>query len=475
MLLDQEGYLTLRRNCGKAERIFTDESGNSLRLASGSAGRSGRIKLACVDWDLDGRLDVLVNSENATWYRNCLEQDGRVVMKRIGNLARRNVAGHTSSPAICDFDGNGSADLLVGSENGKIYHIRHEDCQAFSPNELTIAPEDEAKASSFPGVESTEFIFRNAKFKECHASTICETSRGLVSAWFGGSKEGAKDVGIWSSYHDGIKWSSPTLVATGAQHDSLRYPCWNPVLYQPSGDSPTLLFFKVGPSPREWWGELMVSYDRGRTFKHRRRLPEGIDGPVRCKPILIGENTLLCGSSTESSGWRVHFEFADLSSGMPDQWKRVGPINEAEQFNAIQPTFLKHEDGRLRVLCRTKEGVIASSFSDDKGKTWSKLTATDLPNPNSGIESITLNDGKHLLVYNPLRSGQTGWGRRSTLTLAISDDGVSWKDLGDLEKEIKGEFSYPAMIQSSDGKVHITYTWKRESIKHITLDPAILE
>lgn len=136
------------------------------------------------------------------------------------------------------------------------------------------------------------------------------------------------------------------------------YPCWNPVLYQPPGDAPTLLFFKVGPTPSQWWGELLVSYDRGRTFVERRRLPEGIDGPVRCKPILLGDQTtLLCGSSTEFDGWRVHFESVKLTDGMPldrlsaNVWRRVGPINDATEFNAIQPTLLTHQDGRLQALC----------------------------------------------------------------------------------------------------------------------------
>ena len=295
----------------------------------------------------------------------------------------------------------------------------------------------------------------------------------LVAAWFGGTKEGNEDVGIWTSYHDGQRWSGPVQVADGVQHDGLRYPCWNPVLYQPPGDAPTLLFFKVGPSPREWWGEMMVSYDRGRTFVERRRLPEGIDGPVRCKPILLDDGrTLLCGSSTEYDGWRVHFESVGLVDGMPGgTWNRVGPINDASEFNAIQPTFLVHPDGRLQVLCRTKEGVIASSDSIDHGRTWSTMKATDLPNPNSGIEAVTLADGRHLLVYNPLGSGKTGWGRRSVLSLAISDDGSHWTTVGDLEREKEGEFSYPAMIQDKDGKVHISYTWNRRRIKHVIIDP----
>ncbi len=477
VLLDQQGYLTLRSAGGKAERIFVDEDNQPLQLNAKSCGGSGRMKLAVVDWDGDSRLDVLVNSENATWYRNCENRDGKVVLKRVGNLAKRNVAGHTSSPAVCDFNRDGKPDLLIGSENGRIYYIAHDDCIQFSKDQITARPAKQKPTPRFPGLVMEEFVFSNAPFKECHASTICKTSRGLVTAWFGGTKEGKDDVGIWTSYHDGANWTKPIQVANGVQHDGLRYPCWNPVLYQPPGDAPTLLFFKVGPKPHSWWGEMMVSYDRGRTFVERRRLPEAIDGPVRCKPILLPDGeTLLCGSSTEYDGWRVHFESISLLNGQPHgTWKRVGPINEATEFNAIQPTFLQHADGRLQVLCRTKEGVVATSSSSDQGHSWSRMTATNLPNPNSGIDAVTLKDGRHLLIYNHLGSGKTGWGRRGLLNLAVSDDGETWHKAGLLENEQGAEFSYPAMIQTDDGLVHLSYTWKRDRIKHVVLNPAAIK
>ena len=229
---------------------------------------------------------------------------------------------------------------------------------------------------------------------------------------------------------------------------------------------------KVGPDPRSWWGEVIFSYDGGRTFRDRKRLPEGIDGPVRCKPMLVTDNTLLCGSSTEYDGWRVHFEKVTLEKGKPaGTWKRIGPINESSQFNAIQPTFLKHSDGRIQVLCRTKESVISTSFSKDDGETWSTMQATNLPNPNSGIEVVTLQDGRHLMIYNHLGSGKTGWGRRGLLNLAISDDGLQWRKVAVLEQEENQEFSYPAIIQTNDGMVHMTYTWKRQRIKHVVVDP----
>lgn len=476
VMLDQQGYLTLRPHYGAAQRVFVDEKGQPIQLNPRTCGSSGRFKLAVVDWDSDGRSDVLVNSENAAWYRNCAELDGKIVLKNVGNLAKRNVAGHTSSPAACDLNQDGKPDLLIGAENGRLYYIAHDDCVQFSPTQLNADLQPEISAPRLPGLIREEFVFDDPPTKECHASSICQTSRGLVATWFAGTEEKNKDVGIWTSYHDGARWSSPQQVATGVQHADLRYPCWNPVLFQTPGDGPTLLFFKVGPSPQSWWGEMMVSYDRGRTFRERRRLPEGIDGPVRCKPVLLDNGMLLCGSSTESNGWRVHFEQISLQRGLANgTWKRIGPIQDDSLLNAIQPTILQHSDGTLQALCRSKRSVIVSTKSNDDGKTWSPLEKTHLPNPNSGIDAVSLADGRHLLIYNHLGGGISGWGRRGLLNLAISEDGETWLPAGVLEQEKGAEFSYPAIIQSADGLVHATYTWKREKVKHIVLDPAQLE
>ena len=127
-------------------------------------------------------------------------------------------------------------------------------------------------------------------------------------------------------------------------------------------------------------------------------------------------------------------------------------------------------DGRLQLLCRSKNGLILESFSGDQGKTWSALKATSLPNPNSGTDAVTLQDGRHVLVYNHVTKESQAWGgRRSPLNVAISKDGQKWDEISVLENEPKAEFSYPAVIQTKDGKIHITYTWKREKIKHVVI------
>ena len=320
------------------------------------------------------------------------------------------------------------------------------------------------------GIVNATFIFDEAPFQQCHASTIVQTRDALVAAWFGGTREKHPDVGIWVSRHEGAGWSPPVEVANGVQHPRKRYPTWNPVLFQPK-DGPLLLFYKVGPSPSTWWGMLTTSDDQGRTWSLPRRLPEDILGPVKNKPIQLPDGDLLCPSSSEHDGWRVHFE---RTSDLGQTWEHIGPINDGARQSAIQPSLLTYEDGRLQMLSRSRQGTILQSWSSDDGWTWSALTATLLPNPNAGLDAVTLADGRQLLVYNHTTIEEGKWGGpRSPLNVAVSEDGVTWQAALVLE-DAPGEYSYPAVIQAADGLVHVTYTWKRTRIKHVVIDPAQL-
>ena len=309
----------------------------------------------------------------------------------------------------------------------------------------------------------SEFVYERAPFASAHASTIVETREGLVAAWFGGTREGNPDVGIWVSRRRGARWSTPAQVADGVQPDGTRHPCWNPVLFLPS-QGPLLLFYKVGPSPRAWWGEVRTSRNGGRTWSPAVKLPPGILGPIRAKPVELPDGALLAGSSTEHAGWIVHMErFAgDLASRTA--WRASAPLNDASEFEAIQPTILVHSKTRVQILCRSRQGVITEAWSEDGGETWSRMTATTLPNPSAGIDALRLKDGRFLLVYNPSPTS------RDTLEIAVSPDGKAWRPAAVLENA-PGEYSYPAAIQSRDGLVHVTYTWKRERIKHVVVDP----
>lgn len=321
-------------------------------------------------------------------------------------------------------------------------------------------------SKSYCQVIKEEFIYETAPFPSCHASTIVETPKGLVTAWFGGTAERDPDVGIWVSLEENGKWTTPVEVANGIQKIGKRMPTWNPVLFQLPGKE-LLLFYKVGPNPREWWGELKRSFDHGKTWSAAERLPDGIVGPIKNKSVLLKDGSILSPSSSEDNGWRVHFE---MSKDQGKTWSRTDVINDGKEFSAIQPSVLFLKNGTLKILCRSQNGFILSSESKDQGKTWSALQATDLPNPNSGTDAVTLKDGRHVLVYNHVTKNSIEWGgKRSPLNVVISDDAEHWKEIAVLENEPKKEFSYPAIIQTKDGKIHITYTWKRQKIKHVVL------
>lgn len=311
-------------------------------------------------------------------------------------------------------------------------------------------------------IVKSEFIYQpgDVVFPSCHASTIIENGKGLLAAWFGGTEEKNPDVGIWISHFVEDRWSKPVEVANGIQHKSKRYPCWNPVLYNTGKE--ILLFYKVGPSPSSWWGEMITASDNGVTWSRHFRLPEDIFGPIKNKPVLLHNGELLCPSSTENDGWRVHME---ITSDNGLTWERTPALNY-KKAGVIQPTLLIYPGAKIQMLCRSKTLSILSSWSQDNGRTWSELTSAGLPNPNSGIDAVTLKDGRQILIYNHLTNG------RNVLNVAVSDDGRNWKAAVLLENDLKEtEFSYPAVIQTNDGLVHITYTWNRKQIKHVVIDP----
>lgn len=322
------------------------------------------------------------------------------------------------------------------------------------------------------GIITDEFIFDTASFPSCHAATIAETPKGMVAAWFGGTREGASDVGIWLSRLTGDKWTSPVEVADGVLSDSIRYACWNPVLYQvPNG--PLLLFYKIGPKPSAWKGWMKTSIDNGITWSKAKALPDGILGPIKDKPVLLRNGVLLCGSSTEDHGWHVHFE---LTRDFGKTWDKTLDINNSGIYKAIQPTILVHADGSLQALCRSQNRAILETWSSDNGRTWTPLDKTLLPNNNSGIDGVTLADGRQLLVYNHvLPPDGKAKGPRTPLNVAVSKDGETWYAACILEDSPISQYSYPAVIQTKDGLVHIVYTWRRKRIKYVVIDPSKLQ
>lgn len=330
------------------------------------------------------------------------------------------------------------------------------------------APLGLSASAGDPAVLEEGFIFESGPCAEVHATTIAETYTGMVAAWFGGTKEGKPDVGIWFSSRgaDG-RWTEAVQVADGVQSDGTRLPAWNPVLFQPRR-GPLMLFYKVGPDVPTWWGEVKRSADGGETWSAARRLPAGFYGPIKNKPLQRSDGGILCPSSDEANGWSVHFELCD-ETGV--EWKKIGPVNDGAAIQAIQPSLLDCGGGQLMAIGRTRQDRMFEIRSEDGGLSWGALMLGDLPNNNSGTDAVTLKDGRHLVVYNHATGTPGEWGgSRTPLNLAVSPDAKHWNAALVLENE-PGEYSYPAIIQAADGRVHITYTWKRRRLKHVVLDP----
>jgi predicted neuraminidase len=302
------------------------------------------------------------------------------------------------------------------------------------------------------------FIFEKAEFASCHASTVVETEPGrLLAAWFGGKKEGASDVRIWSAHFDGKTWTKPVIAA-----EESGFPCWNPVLFRSTAGT-LFLFYKAGPNPMSWSGYVRRSSDGGKTWGAVEQLPAGLLGPIKNKPIQLTDGTIVSGTSVESH--RAWTCWVERSSDDGKTWQRHGPIAVPEHpYGIIQPTLFETSPNNLLLLCRSRGiGAVCTSESKDAGVTWSPAKATELPNPNSGIDGVRAADGKLYVVYNHTKQN------RSPLNVARStDDGKTWKMASTLEDQ-PGEFSYPAVIQGSDGKLHVTYTWNRRHVKYLAL------
>ncbi|WP_435355560.1 sialidase family protein [Emticicia sp. SJ17W-69] len=311
-----------------------------------------------------------------------------------------------------------------------------------------------------------EYINPNPEEKSCHASTIVElTKSSLMAAWFAGEHENHYKVCIWASTFSNGNWSKATKIADGIVNGT-QYACWNPVLFK-SKEGKLFLFYKVGVNPREWWGMMKTSTNDGKTWSEPIRLPDNILGPIKNKPIQLASGEILHPSSTESLDskiWKAHVEISDANA---QNWKKIDIENG--EYGVIQPSLLTYPDGKIQMLLRSRQNNIIQSWSSDNGKSWGKLSPINLQNPNSGIDAVTLMNGSHVLIYNPLPSGNKWSNGRNILKVAISKDGINWTDIYELENKDKSEYSYPAVIQTQDGLIHITYTYDRKLVKYVVL------
>jgi predicted neuraminidase len=178
---------------------------------------------------------------------------------------------------------------------------------------------------------------------------------------------------------------------------------------------------------------------------------------------VLPDGPIVSGTSVESyQSWSAWIE---RSTDNGKTWTRHGPI--PAEGGIIQPVVIWMGGTHVRLYARSQFGTIAMADSLDAGVTWSGAHSIDLPNPNAGIDVVRLKDGRFVMVYNHSSTART------PLNLAVSADGDHWKEFHALETD-PGEYSYPAMIQGSDGSLHISYTWRRERIKYVNCLPSAI-
>jgi predicted neuraminidase len=337
-----------------------------------------------------------------------------------------------------------------------------------------------------------EFVFDDHRpFAQCHASTLASLpDGGLCVAWFGGTREGHSDVGIWSAERPGeeskkeaspappnaasargTSWSEPRLIAKVSDDAH-----WNPVLFalSPSG-SDLCLHFKVGARIRDWQTWTQRSTDAGRTWSAAQRLvpgDRGGRGAVKNKAIQLTSGDWIAGASIEA--WRQWDSFIDRSPDGLANWVAGAKIEvHAGNFSGkglIQPTLWESAPGRVHALFRSTDGRTHRSDSEDDGRTWSMAYPIDVPNNNSGLDLICMSHRLLALVCNPVAGN---WAARTPLSLLLSgDNGRSWPERIEIETK-PGEFSYPSIIETEAGLV-ISYTWNRRRIAVATIDTRAL-
>jgi predicted neuraminidase len=303
---------------------------------------------------------------------------------------------------------------------------------------------------------SSELIFEQIPGAPAHhASTIAEAANGdLVAVWYGGSYESSDDQALFlARRRKGERaWSKPQALV----RDSLNPP-GNAVVFRDVKDQLWIIWARMTASrPLRrggGWGETTLMFrtspDNGIRWTEDRRLIGDIGGLPRNPPIVRANGEILL-----PLGGRGGSFFAQSVNG-GRTWRRLGFVPRGGQ-----PAAAERADGSILMLMRASPRILQSE-SADGGRTWSEVQATEFRNPNAGISLARLKNGHLVLAFNDSEKDRT------PLSVARSTDGgKTWERPLVLEAN-PGEYSYPCIMQSADGKIHLTYTFRRYSIKHV--------
>lgn len=301
-----------------------------------------------------------------------------------------------------------------------------------------------------------------------HCATLATLPDGtLLTAWFGGSFETASDVVILASELEpsADDWSPPRVIVQVPNH-ALGQPVF---LVRPNGE--LWLFFDVimgGASvqsaafnampPLTDWKRAQpfwqCSTDNGKTWEQSQQLFDYPGLMFRSRPMNLSGRIIF--PVYDENTWQSRMMISDDDG---KTWRLTEPITTPQ--GNIHACVVQLSDQRLLAYMRTggKGGVIWRAESRDAGDTWSQPTATNLPNPNSGIDLLRLRSGALVLAYNPSDHART------PLCVALAEEDEQWKWQRTLE-DTPAEFSYPTLAQTNDGQIHLVYTYQREHIQY---------
>jgi predicted neuraminidase len=325
-----------------------------------------------------------------------------------------------------------------------------------------------------------EFINPDPGNRIVHVGSVCELPDGrLVATWYGGTREGAKDVAIFLATKTPgqlARWSKPKKVVDriSASRELYRYikKVGNPVIFAGSGDRLWLVYVTI--SAGGWSGSSLnvkMSTDAGATWSNSRRLTLSpffnISELVRNKPLPLSSGGFALPIYHECLGYFP--EILWIGPGKEDGSVAFRKSRMAGGQSFIQPSVVAYGPSLATSFyrCQSDEKAVGMAATKDAGVTWSEPQTLNLPNPNSAVDGILLSDYSNLLALND--SVQN----RENLRLAVSNDGGSnWVRIATLESTQGKKYSYPYMIRSRDGLIHLVYTWNRKRIKHVVFNEA---
>jgi predicted neuraminidase len=334
-----------------------------------------------------------------------------------------------------------------------------------------------------PAIFHAQLIYNKIKeprFPFAHCSNLTQlNSTTLMAQWYTGKGEQARNQSIYGAKYDikENKWSKPYLLSK-----TTEYPEGNGVIWKDRETNTLFLFYAtisthsiIKKSFGRGWYHCKLFYktsqNDGETWNPIQTMKDEIGFLYRNKPLLLKNKRILVPMYSERPAKGYMAISDDRGKTFRDSFFIEDDLIQYPRRKGLflisgnsQPTIVELDNGTIIALLRTQlHRRIFRSISEDHGDTWSNAQAIDLPNPDAGIDMIKTKSGKLVLVFNNAESG------RHNLSIAVASDelGLKWDVKKVLDDGSKLNVSYPAIIQTDDSLIHVTYTYNRVTIKHV--------